>query len=174
MDRGGSANAGHDCGTDRSPKNNSTEQRMNFIPSRRAKQKTPPGGTSGVFGPAYGDCGHRRRVNLATTTLRFRSRNFTRPAARVAMQNSKPFPCGFHSATRQLAALRLTPFSQVHRDTIVASTTTRHTTPRSMGTAGGADPTFSSRQAGIAGPARRIRYPLLRVLAARRPASPRE
>ena len=55
------------------------------------------------------------------------------------------------------------PFT-IYRHTIVASTTTRSATPRSMGTAGGADPTFSSRPAGIAGRARRVRLPAIEGL----------
>jgi hypothetical protein len=38
--------------------------------------ENPAGGASGVFGSAYGGCGYGRRVNLATTTPRLRSRTF--------------------------------------------------------------------------------------------------
>ena len=55
------------------------------------------------------------------------------------------------------------PFT-IYRRTIVASTTMRSATPRFMGTAGGADPTFSSHPAGIVGRARRVRLPAIEGL----------
>ena len=55
------------------------------------------------------------------------------------------------------------PFT-IHRHTIVASTATRSATPRFMGMADGADKTFSSHPAGIAGRARRVRLPAIEGL----------
>jgi hypothetical protein len=54
--------------------------------------------------------------------------------------------------------------STIHRHTIAASTATRSATPPSMGTADGADKTFSSHPAGIADRARRVRPPAIDAL----------
>ena len=56
------------------------------------------------------------------------------------------------------------PFT-THRHTIAASTATRSATPPFMGTADGADKTFSSHPAEIADRARRVRLPAIEALA---------
>ena len=56
------------------------------------------------------------------------------------------------------------PFT-IHRHTIAASTATRSATPPFMGTADGADKTFSSHPAEIADRARRVRLPAIEALA---------
>ncbi len=55
--------------------------------------------------------------------------------------------------------------STIHRHTIAASTATRSATPPSMGTADGADKTFSSHPGGIADRARRVRLPAIDAFA---------
>jgi hypothetical protein len=70
-------------------------------PNRKPRRGGQRGFWLGVWG-----CGHRRRVSIATTTLRFRSRNFRGNAARhtskagVALQISDPFRCGFQRTPR--------------------------------------------------------------------------
>jgi hypothetical protein len=59
------------------------------------------------------------------------------------------------------------PFT-IHRRTIVVSTATHSATPRFMGTAGGADPTFSSHPAGINGRAGRVPLPAIEGWRAKR------
>src|SRR6478672_7841417 len=56
--------------------------------------------------------------------------------------------------------VRGAPFT-IHRHTIAASTATRSATPPFMGTADGADKTFSSHPAEIADRARRVRLPAI-------------
>ena len=62
------------------------------------------------------------------------------------------------------AQARGAPFT-THRHTIAASTATRSATPPFMGTADGADKTFSSHPAEIADRARRVRLPAIEALA---------
>ena len=69
----------------------------------------------------------------------------------------------FLTLVRAPIPARGAPFT-IHRHIIVASTAMRSATPRFMEMAGGADKTFSSHPAGIAGRVKRVRLPAIEGL----------
>ena len=95
--------------------------------------------------------------------LSARARERQGEASCVNWQAALSLPSPSSDRVRAPRPARGAPFT-IHRHTIAASTATRSATPRFMGTADGADRTFSSQPALIADRGRRVHLPAIEGL----------